>query len=192
MTRTMELEARIRQALAQRAPEVEDAPEARWAAVALILAPDAVRDADVLLIRRAECEGDPWSGHVALPGGRRDPSDGDLLVTALREAWEETGIELQREDCLGQLDDLRPRRATPLGIAVRPFVFLVPSRPALRLSSEVAAELWTPLERLRGERATARLEVRGALREEPAVRLGPDVLWGMTLRILDGFLERLA
>jgi 8-oxo-dGTP pyrophosphatase MutT (NUDIX family) len=187
----MELGARIQSALARRPPRQEDAPDLRWAAVALILAPGAERGEELLLIRRALRDGDPWSGHVALPGGRRDPADADLLGTALRETWEETGIELPREACLGQLDDLSPRRATPLGIAVRPFVFSVGSRPLLRLSSEVAAELWTPLAQLRAERAIAQVDVRGSLREEPAVMLGGAVLWGMTLRILDGFFERL-
>jgi hypothetical protein len=70
-------------------------------------------------------------------------------------------------------------------------VFAVTERPQLRLSSEVAAELWTPLDSLRGQRVTAQVEVRGSVRDEPAVRLGNDVLWGMTLRILDGFLERI-
>lgn len=188
----MELEARIRRALALRPSLDEDAPDSRWAAVALILVPGLDQGTEVLLIRRAVCEGDPWSGHVALPGGRRDPEDGDLLFTALRETREETGIELQREACLGQLDDLRPRRAAPFGIAVRPFVFALASRPELRLSSEVAAELWTPLELLRVERSTEQLAVHGDLREVAAVRLGHDLLWGMTLRILDGFLARMA
>ena len=187
----MELSDRIQSALARRAPSEEDGAVLRWAAVALVLAPTSAGDADVLLIRRALFDGDPWSGHVALPGGRRDPSDGDLIVTALRETREETGLELRREACLGQLDDLRPRRGLPLGIVVRPFVFAVPERPRLQLSSEVAAELWTPLEVLRGQRVSAQVEVRGTLLDEPAVRLGGDVLWGMTLRILDGFLERI-
>jgi 8-oxo-dGTP pyrophosphatase MutT (NUDIX family) len=187
----MEFADRIQGALSRRPPSEEDGPQVPWAAVALVLVPSGASEADLLLIRRAVCEGDPWSGHVALPGGRRDPGDGDLLVTALRETREETGLELQREACLGQLDDLRPRRGLPLGIAVRPFVFAVPERPPLQLSSEVEAELWTPLELLRAQRVAAQVEVRGSLRDEPAVRLGSDVLWGMTLRILDGFLERI-
>ena len=51
---------------------------------------------DFLLIKRARSERDPWSGHMALPGGRRDDSDGDLLHTARRETLEETGVDLDR------------------------------------------------------------------------------------------------
>ena len=65
------------------------------AAVAIVRA--AVPDDSILLIRRAEREGDSWSGHWSFPGGRREPEDPDLLHTALRELEEECGIRLPRE-----------------------------------------------------------------------------------------------
>ena len=73
------------QELARHAPVEHDGAGTPQAAVALLLTPDPDR---LLLIRRAEREGDPWSGHLALPGGRRDESDTDLLATALRETFE--------------------------------------------------------------------------------------------------------
>src|SRR5512138_157863 len=83
---------RLRERLAARAvlPEDDD-PALRWAAVAVVLVPSP--DA-VLLIRRAERPGDPWSGHMALPGGRRESGDADLVATAIREAAEELGLAL--------------------------------------------------------------------------------------------------
>ncbi|HET9512400.1 MAG TPA: NUDIX domain-containing protein, partial [Gemmatimonadales bacterium] len=61
------------------------------AAVSLI----CVRDPDaLLLIRRADRDGDPWSGQLGLPGGRKSPADADLLSTAIRETFEEVGIDL--------------------------------------------------------------------------------------------------
>ncbi|MCA9639821.1 MAG: NUDIX domain-containing protein, partial [Myxococcales bacterium] len=67
----------------------------RFAAVAAVLRPTDA-DTEVLLIRRAEHEGDPWSGHMAFPGGRHDPTDPDLLTTARRETLEEVGLDLSR------------------------------------------------------------------------------------------------
>ena len=66
------------------------------AAVALILLPTSDGDLEALFIKRAEVEGDPWSGQMAFPGGRRDPVDDDLLATAARATLEETGIDLAR------------------------------------------------------------------------------------------------
>lgn len=56
-------------------------------------------DPEVLFIKRATREGDRWSGHVALPGGGRDPSDVDDRAVAIRETMEEVGLDLKRRDC---------------------------------------------------------------------------------------------
>ena len=63
------------------------------AAVAVVLHDEA--SPRVLLMKRAERHGDPWSGHISLPGGRYQASDGDLRVTAIRETREELGIDLE-------------------------------------------------------------------------------------------------
>ncbi|MGH7524260.1 MAG: NUDIX domain-containing protein, partial [Gemmatimonadales bacterium] len=89
--------------LASHLPRESSDPTRAFAAVALVLAEEPDR---LLLIRRAEREGDPWSGHLALPGGRRQESDSDLLATATRETREETGIHLEPSWCRAQLDDL--------------------------------------------------------------------------------------
>ena len=106
------------------------------AAVAVLLVPDPL---SVLLIRRSEREGDPWSGHVALPGGRAELEDVDLAATAIRETAEEVGVLLDRTQLLGALDDVAPRSSVPRIFTVRPFVFGLASQPSLQLSSEVAS-----------------------------------------------------
>ena len=180
------LEARLRSS----APlEVKDAARAR-AAVALIL---AGRDDEVqaLFIRRAKREGDPWSGQMALPGGRHGGEDETLLDTAMRETREEVGLDLASAHLLGQLDDVAPLTAVLPPISVRPFAFHLPSVPSLVESSEVAAAVWIPLSILRAPATLGETTVRVCATERtyPAYIIGDAVIWGMTERILTPFLD---
>jgi 8-oxo-dGTP pyrophosphatase MutT (NUDIX family) len=185
--------ASVRRALEGHAPRAAEAPGARPAAVALVLVP-GTRGVEVLLIRRAERADDPWSGQVAFPGGRQDPGDPDLLATAIRETREETGVDLARAERLGVLDDLVPNTPTLPSVVVRPFVFTLSERPALAAEQgEVARAFWVALARLaaRGARQDLVLMVRGVERTFPAYRVGADVIWGLTERILTPFMRLL-
>jgi 8-oxo-dGTP pyrophosphatase MutT (NUDIX family) len=178
---------RLRAELRERLPR-RDAPEGvPQAAVALLLAP-LEGDLELLLIRRSEHPLDPWSGHMALPGGRRDEADTDLLATVRRVVSEEIGVELGALSALAELDDLRPVSA-PARVVVRPFVFELPARPVLALSGEVAAARWSSLLALASSSGETDVRHLGALRRMPCYRLGEDVVWGMTHRILEPFVE---
>jgi 8-oxo-dGTP pyrophosphatase MutT (NUDIX family) len=180
----------IRRALAARPPRrVEAAPEQREAAVALILVPGQHGAPEILLIKRAEHAGDPWSGQIALPGGRRDGADRDLLRTAVRETQEETAIGLSETQLLGGLDDLSPVSRHLPQLIVRPFVFSLPEQPTIHLSDEVALHLWAPCDELLARRVTEDVEVQGMVLTVPGYRIGPHLVWGMTERILTPFLE---
>ncbi|HKE91833.1 MAG TPA: CoA pyrophosphatase [Gemmatimonadales bacterium] len=178
----------VRRALAGYTARVENAPEALPAAVALIVIER--NGLEALFIKRAARVGDPWSGQVALPGGRYEPEDGDLLRTAIRETREETGVDLSGAERLGVLDDLYPRTPTLPPVRVRPFVFTISAAPPLVASDEVERAFWLPLARLAepGVRRDVKLIVRGEPRIFPAYDLGDDVIWGMTERILTPFL----
>ncbi len=180
---------RVRRALDGYAPREIAAPEARPAAVALILIERAGLEA--LFIKRAVRTGDPWSGQVAFPGGRHEPADADLRVTAIRETREETGVDLAGADPLGVLDDLYPRTPTLPPVRVRPYVFALTGAPRLTPSDEVDRAFWVPLSRLSepAVRREVKLLLRGEERVFPAYDLGEDVIWGMTERILTPFLE---
>lgn len=181
----------VRQALTGYTPTMVEAPEARPAAVALIL---IERDGlEALFIKRAARSGDPWSGQVALPGGRYEPEDQDLERTAIRETAEETGVELTLATRLGVLDDLYPRTPTLPPVLVRPFVFSLAAAPPLVISDEVDRAFWVSLARLvePSVRREVKFLIRGEERIFPAYDLGEDVIWGMTERILTPFLTLL-
>ena len=164
---------------------------AREAAVALMVR--AHEELELLLIKRAEHETDPWSGHVALPGGRRDAEDEDLLHTALREAAEEVGITIDRgAQLIGALDELSPRNPQLPPLIIAPFVFAVrkESTPIIN-PHEVEAAIWVPLSALRDESAVDEILItlEGGSRAFPSLRYGEYVIWGLTHRILMQFLE---
>lgn len=184
--------ARVREALARYVAKAVDAPEAKPAAVALMLLERSPgSELETLFIKRAERAGDPWSRQIALPGGRRESSDADLLFTAVRETREETGIDLSGAERLGVLDDLYPRTPTLPPVVVRPFVFGLAAPPRIVTNAEVEHAFWIPLNRLvtPGVRREVTLQLRGEARVFPAYDLGDEVIWGMTERILTPFLE---
>ena len=177
------LRTRLDQAFAGHAPVTVEDPSLLRAAVAVLLAPEP--DA-VLLIRRAERTGDPWSGQMGLPGGRSSSRDASLLKTAIRETDEEVGIRLTPEDLVGALHDVAPRSPHLPPLMVRPFVFFLPERPSVVPNVEVADHLWVELAALLNPESyrPVTINLGGASREFPAYHVSPIPVWGMTERIL--------
>jgi 8-oxo-dGTP pyrophosphatase MutT (NUDIX family) len=182
----------LRRAFEQHAARTAERYEgAREAAVALLIR--AQEELEVLLIKRAEHESDPWSGHVALPGGRRDPTDDDLLQTALRETEEEVGVAITRDmQLLGALDEVSPRNPRLPPIIIAPFAFGVPidTTPVID-TKEVEAAIWVPLSALRDESAASEILItlEGGSHAFPSLIYGDYVIWGLTHRIIVQFLE---
>ncbi|GLC24238.1 NUDIX hydrolase [Roseisolibacter agri] len=164
----------------------------RHAAVALVLRLREDGTPELLFVKRAEYEGDPWSGHVAFPGGRAEPDDATPWDTAARETWEETGLELRRDGLLlGTLDDLYPRNPALPAIVVRPHVALAAPGP-LVLSDELAAAFWVPIRRFGepGFATTSTVQARGHALTVPSFVHDGHTIWGMTHRIVEQLLER--
>lgn len=158
-------------------------PASSQAAVSVVLAPVAA-GVDVLLIRRAARATDPWSSHMAFPGGFRSASDPDLYATALRETREEVGIDLTRDAALlGCLPDVSPASAR---VSVRPFVFATERIPAISTNDEVDAIAWANVGAIARNDfpATYELEVGSTRQSFPGFRVVEHVVWGMTYRVL--------
>jgi 8-oxo-dGTP pyrophosphatase MutT (NUDIX family) len=130
---------------------------------------------------------------MALPGGRREAEDPDLLSTAIRETFEEVGVELSREDLAGNLDDVVPRTPVLPPIAVRPFVHILGARPHVSLNPEVTSASWVSTSYLLrpGTHHSVRLDVGGQSRVVQAYELEDGMVWGMTERIITSFLKLL-
>jgi 8-oxo-dGTP pyrophosphatase MutT (NUDIX family) len=172
--------------------EVRPPPDhQRRAAVAVVLHDEPAPR--VLLMKRAERVGDPWSGHISLPGGGYQASDADLRVTAIRETREELGVDLEGARLLGHLAALHPRSSGPSGIEVTPFVFATGAALEPVCGPEALAAFWLPID----------LAASGALDSTyryPSVDAASElsfpswtyeghVIWGLTRRILDAVLE---
>lgn len=161
------------------------------AGVALVLR--AAEDVELLLIERVERAGDPWSGHMALPGGRREPADADLLATALRETEEEVGIALAPEvHLLGALDEVHPASRHLPEMVIAPWVATVgPEIEAVPEPAEVAAAVWVPLSHLTDDAALSEvlIELDGGPLAFPSFRYHDYQIWGLTFRILEQFLD---
>lgn len=177
----------IREAIARHVPE-RFPPSRSNAAVAVIVAPDRA-GTRLLLIRRAEREGDPWSGHLSFPGGKLDPADAGLREAAERETHEEVGLDLSRAERIGQLDDLRGV-AVPINVSA--FVYAVADVVPLETSDEVREAFWVPLDQLLDSRrhVTDTFEYQGNALDLPAIELGDEggpPLWGLTYHFLEQF-----
>lgn len=182
--------ARLITALAAHQPrEIDAGPEVRRAAILLVIR-EHEGQPELLMIKRAEVERDPWSGHIACPGGRMEPQDADLSATAIRETLEETGVDVMRDGrMIGQLDDLSPMSMALPPIIIRPFVAIVRGDVEIVPSEEVALSFWVPLALLlaRHPWGTEIVHVRGNALTVSAFQHGVYTVWGLTERVLRQF-----
>jgi len=185
----------LSEALASYATDADDPPvrddDRLEAAVSLVLRGN--EHLEILLIKRARSERDPWSGHMALPGGRRDPEDSSLLDTAVRETLEETGLDLASEGLhLGQLARVAPASVRLPSIVIAPYVFGAPADAEARVASrEIDQVHWVRLEHLRtpSTRGSVDILLPGGTRAFPCFHVVGEVVWGLTYRILTQFLD---
>lgn len=184
--------AQIAAVLAQHDPDTTASGRAGvHASVAMLL-----RDADghappeVLFIKRAERGDDPWSGHMAFPGGRRQAEDPSLFDAAVRETEEEVGLSLDRGLQLGRLSDLGEGRIKQFDMSVSCFVFRTPQPADLTLNHEVDDTVWIPLDYLSDLRNIEpyRFPPDPLQRDFPSFHYDGYRVWGLTYRLMADFL----
>ena len=154
----------------------------RRASIALVLRVNPeTGDEEALFIKRTVRSGDPWSGNVALPGGRREVGDRDDCATAARECLEEVGVDVgdgARWEALGRIADdrvvLNGRR--PLVLSTFGFLRRDDAKAPIEVTpqpSEVAHAWWVPTTALEGEnvawRSLALVDAFAPLRARPRV-----------------------
>ncbi len=184
--------ARLTRAISARPAALAERDEPFHEAAVALLLREAGDDLELLLIRRATREGDPWSGQVGLPGGRWSSGDASLEETALRETVEEVGVDVRAHGrVLGALDELRPRTPVLPPIIVRPYVVALHAAPALIANDEVAECRWVRVGALFAPetRIVTTVRVRDVHLQVDAYQLGDFTVWGMTERILSTFAE---
>ena len=144
---------------------------------------------EMLFIQRAEDPRDPWSGHMAFPGGRVDASDVDSPSAAVRETREEVSLDLAASGLpLGRLSDVAAvGRGRPLSLVVEPYVFAIEDRPVLELNHEVEEVVWVPLGFLldRSNRSTIPWRHGEITVNLPCYRYNDHVIWGLTFGMVD-------
>ncbi len=182
----------IRATLQDHAPETSHSEDAkRRAAVAMILR-DAASGPEALFIKRAEHPNDPWSGHMAFPGGRVDSVDNTLEAAARRETLEEVGVELDPAMVIGRLHDLYGGRLVAHRMSVSPYVHHHPDPGPLTLNYEVADAVWVPLHYLgdTGNVAPYVFPLDPERRDFPSFNYSDKyTIWGLTYRIVSDFMN---
>jgi 8-oxo-dGTP pyrophosphatase MutT (NUDIX family) len=144
-------------------------------------------DLEALFVKRVDRPTDPWSGQMALPGGKREAKDENLRQTVIRETLEETGIDLLH--CCRILGVLKTTTsAVKPEIRVLPVVILLEHQPLINLNKkELERFAWIPIRELFNHKGT----VKFSFGEFPAYVVGNNIIWGMTYRIVENLLHTL-
>jgi len=180
---------RLRSILTRRVPViVPPDPTRRQAAVLLPLFRNAT-DYHLLFTKRTETVRH-HKGQVSFPGGSFELADGNLRTTALRESYEEVGIQPEHVSILGRLDDLATFSTS---FTISPFVGLIPYPYPFRPNPlEVAIVFDSSLSALADptvQRRYVRARDDGATIEDYEFHVNGHVIWGATARIIHDFLS---
>lgn len=158
----------------------------RFAAVSIVISDR--KSPSVLLIRRAEHPGDPWSGQIAFPGGKTKSGDRTVRETAIRETLEEVGIDLASSASFLGYGGVTTTHTGTMDVV--PSAFILKEKVAVKPNHEVASFRWVDLKDFMepSARTTYNLDAGGRVAGMPAFAVGDYVVWGLTYRILSSML----
>ena len=162
-----------------------DGPDEDSHAAVAILLRERDDDLEFFLVKRAEVEGDPWSGDMAFPGGKRGGDDRNLVETASREVLEETSIDLRERSKLGYMKPIYSSVRTSM--KVQPIVYVFDEEPDVTLNYELTRYLWAPMKKLVQSRTKE--DVKGW--NSDIYKYDGEVVWGLTFRMLEQLIELL-
>jgi 8-oxo-dGTP pyrophosphatase MutT (NUDIX family) len=160
-----------------------DTPDEESHAAVAILLRERDDDLEFFLVKRAEVEGDPWSGDMAFPGGKRSSQDQHLVDTAAREVLEETAIDLREKSKLGYMKPIFSSVRT--NMKVQPIVYKFDEDPDVILNYELTRYLWAPLNELIQSRTQE--SIKGWYGD--IFKYDGEVVWGLTFRMLEQLIE---
>ena len=195
MTRACLLASRLRTALDATAPldllagDLDDDTGAAASEAAVLVAITDRPEPGILFTVRHE-DMRTHAGQVAFPGGRIDPQDEDAASAALREAWEELGLDPEQVTVCGTADRYR----TVTGFAVTPVVGVIPpDLPLAPHEDEVADWFEAPLAFVLDPSNQKRVaaEFRGHTRHYFQIDWNGRKIWGATAAMLVNLSRRL-
>jgi 8-oxo-dGTP pyrophosphatase MutT (NUDIX family) len=184
-----------------KAKKDEKRHSSKRSAVAVVLDSDQLETASVLMIQRAKHESDPWSGHMALPGGRHEQTDSSLLNTAKREMLEEVGLDIDvlnahkaESGLVARLSDRNTFRSVVAPMVVSPYVFVIDEKPKLTANYEVADIVWIPLQYFLDfeNRISRKMAPELSDKSFPCYLYDKDqIVWWLSLAIIEDMLRGL-
>ena len=138
---------------------------------------------ELLLVKRAVISGDPWSGDMAFPGGKKGVQDKDIIDTVTREVLEETSIDVRKSCYLGMMPHVDS--TVRQNISVVPLVFVLEKTLEVKINEELSSYQWTEFDKLKWRRGRSLVKEN----DVPVFDVGDERVWGLTYRMLKKLLK---
>ena len=158
-------------------PEIQSDMDCKLAAVLVVI----YGKTPVILMTEKPKSMKFHAGEISFPGGKLDVNDSNLLDTALRETSEEIGLNVSKNEIIGQLN---PVKTLTTGFLILPFVCMLEQIPSLVTNSEVEKILHIPLNPFLQTVAKDCDPSHNLMNEMYTFEYQKQIVWGASARIL--------